>query len=134
MKTTDYSTTGWHRRCDEVFREMEQAILQHRWTEADSLCKEFIASMEYHFKIEEELLFPILVNAGTQAIEPVNAMIMRHDDMRQLMAQLTASLDNMFKSLSADCVEVLLVNLKQQLSDNTTNIVDDIAKGYSESA
>ncbi|MEW8070173.1 MAG: hemerythrin domain-containing protein [Candidatus Thiodiazotropha endolucinida] len=145
MKTINDSMTQDHRRCDELFVEMEQAIMQHKWPEADRLCQEFIASMEHHFKIEEELLFPALLKATTQANGPVNVMLMEHEQMRHLMSQLVSSLDNMTRSLSAGYVDTLLVTMQQHnmkeesilypMADNTVPGVSDvITKAYSESA
>ncbi|MEW8691383.1 MAG: hemerythrin domain-containing protein [Candidatus Thiodiazotropha endolucinida] len=145
MKTINDSMTQDHRRCDEIFVEMEQAIMQHKWPEADRLCQAFINSMEHHFKIEEELLFPALLKATTQANGPVNVMMMEHEQMRHLMSQLVSSLDNMTRSLSAGYVETLLVTMQQHnmkeesilypMADNTVPDVSVVIdKAYSESA
>ncbi|MEW8423583.1 MAG: hemerythrin domain-containing protein [Candidatus Thiodiazotropha sp.] len=145
MKTINDSTIKDHRRCDEIFVAMEQAIMQHSWPEAEQLCRDFTLAMEHHFKIEEELLFPLLLKATAAAREPVNAMLMEHAHMRHLILQLTDLLYNMSTTLSAGYVETLFVTMQQHnmkeesiLYPMADKVVPDagdvIAKAYSESA
>ncbi|PVV08036.1 MAG: hypothetical protein B6D77_12745 [gamma proteobacterium symbiont of Ctena orbiculata] len=145
MKTINDSMVLDHRRCDELFIEMEQAILQHKWPEANRLCQEFTASMEHHFKIEEELLFPALEAASPQASGPINMMMLEHDQMRHLMSQLTSSLENMTNTLSAGYIDTLLVTMQQHnmkeenilypLADSAVpDIAKNIAKAFTESS
>ncbi|MEW8585427.1 MAG: hemerythrin domain-containing protein [Candidatus Thiodiazotropha sp.] len=144
MKTINDSMAQEHRRCDELFIDMEQAIMQHRWSEADRLCREFIDSMEHHFKIEEELLFPVLLKATAEARGPINVMLAEHAQMRHLMSQLVSSLENMSRTLSAGYVDTLLVTMQQHnmkeegilypMADKAVPAAGDaIAKAYSES-
>ncbi|MET0068479.1 MAG: hemerythrin domain-containing protein [Candidatus Thiodiazotropha sp.] len=144
MKTINDSMAQDHRRCDELFIDLEQAIMQHEWSEAERLCQEFIESMEHHFKIEEELLFPVLLKATAEARGPVNVMLAEHAQMRQLMSQLVDSLDAMSRTLSAGYVDTLLVTMRQHnmkeesilypMADEAVPAVGDaIAKAYSES-
>ncbi|MCU7846364.1 MAG: hemerythrin domain-containing protein [Candidatus Thiodiazotropha sp. (ex Monitilora ramsayi)] len=143
METIKDSMTQDHRRCDDIFVEMEQAIVQQQWPEADRLCREFIASMEHHFKIEEELLFPELEKAAPQAGGPVNVMTMEHDQMRHLMKQLASSVDKKSKELSTGYSDTLLVTMQQHnikeesvlypMADNAVPVLaDEIAKAYAE--
>ncbi|MEW8508429.1 MAG: hemerythrin domain-containing protein [Candidatus Thiodiazotropha sp.] len=145
MKMINDSMTQDHRRCDELFVDMEQAIMQHKWPEAERLCREFNAAMEHHFKIEEELLFPALLKATDDARGPVNIMLMEHTQMRHLMSQLALSIDDISRSNSAGFADTLLVTMQQHnmkeegilypMADNAVPAVGDtIDRMQSESA
>ncbi len=116
MKSTDNSMPGDHRRCDELFAEMEQAIFQQRWSEACRLCRQFTASMECQFKIGEELVFPALMEASAEEKETVELMKLQHEQLRRLVSRLAASLDNVSKCLSADADEMLHFTMRHSFA------------------
>lgn len=97
---------GDHLRCDELLGEMEQAILQQRWSDACRLCRQFTASVECHYKIGEEFVFPALMEAGAEENETVELMKLQHDQMLLLISQLASRLDNVSKCLSVDTEEM----------------------------
>ncbi|MCU7810134.1 MAG: hemerythrin domain-containing protein [Candidatus Thiodiazotropha sp. (ex Notomyrtea botanica)] len=113
METIANSMTHDHRRCDEVFVNMEQAIIRKEWRDAEQLMGEFVQSMEHHFEIEEGKLFPALEEMGSQASGPVNVMIMEHDQLRHLILQLKSAISKELKELAAELSDTLLVTMQQ---------------------
>ncbi|MES9852311.1 MAG: hemerythrin domain-containing protein [Candidatus Thiodiazotropha sp. L084R] len=134
-----------HLRCDEIFIALEQSIHKHQWQEAIRLCATFTASMEYHFKVEEEILFPALLKKAPQVGMPVDVMLVEHEQMRHLISQLATSLDDMSKESATGFAETLLVTMQQHntkeervlyaMADSTVpHALEMIGSMYSESA
>ncbi|MCU7830830.1 MAG: hemerythrin domain-containing protein [Candidatus Thiodiazotropha sp. (ex Myrtea sp. 'scaly one' KF741663)] len=113
METITNSMTHDHRRCDEIFVNMEQAIIRKEWRDAEQLMGEFVQSMEHHFEIEEGKLFPVLEEMSSQASGPVNVMIMEHDQLRHLISQLNSAISKELKELAAELSDTLLVTMQQ---------------------
>ena len=68
-RITDTMATD-HRRCDEIFAEAEALVSDASWDDGGARFKEFHAAMEHHFSMEEEVLFPWILQMDEGTLEP----------------------------------------------------------------
>ncbi|MBF0588978.1 MAG: hemerythrin domain-containing protein [Magnetococcales bacterium] len=83
-----------HRRCDQLFAEMEQAARSGALIGTRQAFERFELGMLHHFKMEEEGFFPRFEEAtgmGNQG--PTQVMRMEHVQMRGVMSQMRGDLD-----------------------------------------
>ena len=106
--------TDDHRRCDDAFIAVEQAVSSGDWAAAESAGTRFIADMEHHFAVEEEALFPALKSATAGAADgPIQVMRMEHEQMRGLLAQLKNAIAKKDARVCLDLTETLLMIMQQ---------------------
>ena len=92
MRQISSYMTADHRRCDEVFSELEKKVLQKDFDGLDSAFRAFQNDFLTHFKMEEAVMFPdIEMRTGMQG-GPTQVMRMEHEQMRQVIAQMGADL------------------------------------------
>ena len=113
MSTISQPMTQDHRRCDDLFIGMEQALMKSDWDKAKRLAGEFTAGMRQHFSVEEERLFPALEQASGQTDGPIRVMTMEHDQMRHLMNNLLVAVEEHAKAQCLGIAETLLVTMQQ---------------------
>jgi len=78
-----------HRRCDELWAELESVAEQP--AAAKARFAEFEVAMRAHFAMEEEVLFPALEDAtGMHGMGPTYIMRMEHAQMKNLLEQMAA--------------------------------------------
>ena len=102
-----------HRRCDDLFVAMEEAVSHTDWERADQLMNLFIEAMESHFAVEEEDLFDALEGASRQAAGPIRVMLMEHDQMRHLIKQLRSAMESHSKGPLLGITDTLLITMQQ---------------------
>lgn len=102
-----------HRRCDEAFVALEQAIARGRWQEAGLAMEGFRTDMERHFVLEEETLFPALRQAAPGASGPIQVMLMEHTQMRQLMETLAQRVKGRSTTECLSVTETLVIVMQQ---------------------
>ena len=56
MQTVSRFLTADHRRCDEIFATTEEAAQQNDWVICEADFHNFLAAVEHHFKMEEQIL------------------------------------------------------------------------------
>ena len=81
----DYMTHD-HRRCDDIFAEVEQAVAAQAWDRANAAFANFARAMTQHFAAEEELLFPAFERKSGMTMGPTQVMRGEHEQMRELLA------------------------------------------------
>ncbi len=113
MVTISRSMTDDHRRCDDLFVEIERATISCDWGQARALAKQFEKTMEHHFTLEETYLFPAIQQASIQAGGPVRVMTMEHDQMRYLIGSLMSAIAEQAKGQALGVIETLLVMMQQ---------------------
>ena len=77
-----------HRRCDEIYADMEEAGNNGDAQTALTLCNRFLVGMEHHFNMEEKGLFPAFENRTGMRQGPTMVMRMEHEQMRNLLGQM----------------------------------------------
>jgi len=92
MQTLSTYLTSDHRRCDDVFIEMEQCVSGGRWDDARARFQEFSAGVEQHFAMEETVLFPAFEKATGNSAGPTSVMKSEHRQIRDILQLLRAAL------------------------------------------
>ena len=102
-----------HKRCDELFAAAESAISEGNWREGSELLESFIAGMNHHFKMEEEVMFPAFEIATGMTMGPTQMMRSEHEQMRELFADLETAADERDVDEVLGLCETLLMIMQQ---------------------
>lgn len=92
MQTVSTYLTSDHRRCDDVFIDMEQCVSGGRWEDAQTRLQEFSDGVEHHFAMEETVLFPAFEKATGNSAGPTGVMKGEHRQIREILQVLRAAL------------------------------------------
>ncbi|MDD4930074.1 MAG: hemerythrin domain-containing protein [Gallionella sp.] len=107
----DYMSTD-HKSCDEAFALAEDAVYAGDWVTAESAFNAFGKDMARHFRREEDVLFPAIMNAnGPQG--PVQVMRMEHAQINELIEQMAASVVTRNAKSYGGLSETLLIVMQQ---------------------
>ena len=102
-----------HRRCDEIYAQAEQAVADKNWDSAATWHRQFIEAMQYHFTMEEEILFPRFEEVSGMTMGPTQMMRHEHQQMRQLFAQMDSALKGEQRDDYLGAAETLLIMMQQ---------------------
>jgi iron-sulfur cluster repair protein YtfE (RIC family) len=80
-----------HHRCDRLLAACEATVAKADWNAAEDTTTAFQEALLHHFTLEEEVLFPELELVNPGAGGPTRVMRMEHQQMRQLLDELTAA-------------------------------------------
>lgn len=101
-----------HRRCDELWAELEQAGGDPE--RARLLWTQFEHAMRQHFAMEEEVLFPALEDAtGMHGGGPTQVMRMEHAQMKGMLEQMAADVAGGRLDAALDHGDTLLMLIQQ---------------------
>lgn len=112
MNTIAEFMSTFHKTCDEAFALAEENAVANNWGPADAAFNTFRHDMERHFHMEQEVLFPALLEAGGPA-GPVQVMLMEHAQMNDLIGQLGAALADKNAQQYGGVSETLLIVMQQ---------------------
>ena len=102
-----------HAQCDELFTQAENLAVDAQWTELKVAFEAFTAGAEAHFKKEEQVLFPrVEAHMGT-SVGPIQVMLMEHRQIRVLITNLSALIDDKNRDVFLGEAETLLIMLQQ---------------------
>ena len=104
--------TNDHRRCDDVFAQMEEKASQSL-ADAKETAQRFVNDMERHFQMEERVMFAEFETKTGMTQGPTAVMRQEHTQMRNLMAQLLEAIDNDNKEKFFGLSETLMILLQQ---------------------
>ena len=107
----EYMSTN-HKACDEAFALAEEAALDNHWEQAEIAFNTFNHSTRRHFRMEEEVLFPAMLDAGGPA-GPVQMMLMEHAQMNELIEQMAVALADRNTQEYGGLSETLLIVMQQ---------------------
>lgn len=102
-----------HRRCDVLMADAEAAVNDHDWGKAEQLTRKYVESMEHHFLMEEQVLFPAFEEQTGIVQGPTMIMKSEHRQMRGLMTQLLRAMERRDDREYLDTSETLLVMMQQ---------------------
>ena len=102
-----------HRHCDDLFADIEKAVADKRWSDAEASMARFQKAMAAHFASEEEVLFPAFEEATGMSVGPTQVMRMEHEQMRELLSELAAALAQHDRDDSLGQAETLLIMMQQ---------------------
>jgi iron-sulfur cluster repair protein YtfE (RIC family) len=109
---TDYFAAE-HRDCDEVFAVAEEAAQAGDPASCRARFQQFQVAMEDHFRKEEEVLFPAFEEASGMIMGPTRVMRLEHQQMREILAEMSSALagDDLEEFLGQ--AETLLILMQQ---------------------
>ena len=113
MSSITTHMTGDHRHCDALFSDTESAVSQNNWQAASSHWEQFHSSIEKHFSIEEEILFPAFEQATGSSAGPTSVMRIEHQQMRQLFEQIKAAMAAQDSEETLGLTETLMILMQQ---------------------
>lgn len=102
-----------HRRCDDGFAQVEQAVAAQQWNRASGALNSFASAMRQHFAAEEELLFPAFELKSGMTMGPTQVMRDEHDQMRELIAAAQEALLAKDADDYSGNAETLLIMMQQ---------------------
>ena len=105
--------TDDHRRCDDVFAEVEQAVAKGDWTAASDAFSRFAGAVLQHFATEESVLFPAFEHRTGMSMGPTQVMRGEHVQMRALIAAAGEALAAKDADEYAGNAETLLIMMQQ---------------------
>ena len=101
-----------HRRCDEMFADMENRASESLES-AKSIATEFVNETEKHFQMEERVMFLEFETKTGMTQGPTAMMRQEHTQMRSLMVQLLEAIENDNKDKFFRLSETLMILLQQ---------------------
>ena len=102
-----------HRRCDDVFADVETAVGDGDWARAGEAFHRFGAAVQQHFAVEESLLFPAFEQKTGMFMGPTQVMRSEHVQMRELIAAAEAALAARDAEDYSGNAETLLIMMQQ---------------------
>ncbi len=102
-----------HKNCDLLFSQAENAASKGDWDTASQSFKAFIATMERHFGVEEEALFPAFEQETGILTGPTQMMRMEHEQIRTLFAEMSEALEQENTDDYLGTAETLLIMMQQ---------------------
>ncbi|OGT80331.1 MAG: hypothetical protein A3H91_09985 [Gammaproteobacteria bacterium RIFCSPLOWO2_02_FULL_61_13] len=105
--------TADHKHCDQRFAGLEHAVAEGDWGLANSLYRQFQDEMLRHMATEEEILFPAFEQVTGQAQGPTRVMCMEHEQMRELLQEMSPALAAQDAGALAGIAETLLIFMQQ---------------------
>ena len=80
-----------HRRCDQLFADMEEKAQNGNTGDSFAAFKD---AMEFHFCLEENILFPAMTEITGSEAGPIVIMKMEHNQMRNLFTRMEETVEN----------------------------------------
>lgn len=80
-----------HKACDDEFARIEQALAAGDWAATGLALATFVAAMQRHLGVEEQVLFPAFEQATGMTMGPTRVMRMEHAQMRGLFDDMRAA-------------------------------------------
>lgn len=102
-----------HRACDKEFAAIEQASKKGDWAAAAVALKTFHDAIERHLSAEETTLFPAFEAATGSAMGPTQVMRMEHVQIRGLLDDLRAAVEDGDAASYRGQAETLLILMQQ---------------------
>jgi hemerythrin-like domain-containing protein len=112
MSTTE-ALHHHHKHCDELFADAEAAGLKGDWAASGTDFARFRDELLAHFATEEQVLFPAFEAATGMVGGPTQMMRFEHAQMRELLEQMQAALEQRARDPFAGVAETLLVLMQQ---------------------
>ena len=113
MHTIQQFMAGDHRRCDDIFVQVEQAIAAAQWERARAVFADFQRAVLQHFEAEETLLFPAFEERTGMTQGPTAVMRSEHEQMRELLDAARDALAAQNADAYSGEAETLLIMMQQ---------------------
>ncbi|MGB7543905.1 MAG: hemerythrin domain-containing protein [Burkholderiales bacterium] len=107
-----------HKACDEYFAQADDAATAGDWARVTRSLAVFVAALERHFELEEQILFPAFEERTGMSAGPTQMMRSEHEDMRALLADLQrAALEGDVERYSGLAETLLLMSQQHNLKE-----------------
>lgn len=113
MNSISHLMADDHRHCDDEFAAIEQAVKAGDWARAAAALKNFHDAMERHLGAEETTLFPAFEAATGMTMGPTRVMRMEHVQIRSLLDDLRAAVEDGDAASFRGQAETLLILMQQ---------------------
>ena len=101
-----------HKDCDEIFAQMEDAVV-NKQDEALEKFEKFYDSLTNHFKMEEMVLFPMFDQKTGMSQGPTQVMVMEHEQMRKLLSGIEEAIESNDNDKFFGLSETLMILMQQ---------------------
>ena len=105
--------TADHRRCDDLFADVERLAAKADWSEALAAFGRLAQAMRQHFDAEEAVLFPAFEARTGMRMGPTQVMRAEHAQMNDLLDAAQAALEAKNADDYAGNAETLLIMMQQ---------------------
>jgi iron-sulfur cluster repair protein YtfE (RIC family) len=113
MKALSHVMTGHHQHCDELFAVVEAHVRQADWPAAGAAWSRLQDGMDWHFRAEEQRLFPGFESVTGMVHGPTAVMREEHAQLRELLAACADALGAQDAARFAGHADSLLMLLQQ---------------------
>ncbi|NLO18049.1 MAG: hemerythrin domain-containing protein [Arcobacter butzleri] len=111
--TINQYMTSEHRRCDDIFAELESAIDSGNSEASKLIFENFQNDMLKHFRQEENVMFSEFNSFSGGGCNPTHIMVAEHDQMRVTMDQIKDAINSGDKNRALGLCENLLFIMQQ---------------------
>ncbi len=105
--------TEEHRKCDNEYASVEEAVISGSWEEAEKLFGKFKEDTLLHFQKEEEVLFPVFEETTGMRMGPTQVMRHEHAQARELLNRLEEAIKTRDKDTFLSVGESLMILIQQ---------------------
>jgi hemerythrin-like domain-containing protein len=91
-----------HKRCDDLFTQVESSIIERNWKDAEANFHYFHDVLKQHIRMEEKVLFPAFEQAIDHSDGPVSMLRMEHSQIRGIVDRMSEALSRL------DAIDFLL--------------------------
>ncbi|MBF0107990.1 MAG: hemerythrin domain-containing protein [Magnetococcales bacterium] len=102
-----------HKRCDELFSQLEQAAQANDVTQAALLFGQFRTGMDHHFGMEENIFFPAFEKSTGMTQGPTMVMRMEHRQMSGLIGQMAQAMEQNKLDGVTRVISTLVIMMRQ---------------------
>lgn len=102
-----------HRYCDNEFIAIIQLVSDSDWDKATSMINTLTDDINVHFELEEQLLFIAFENTTGSMHGPTSVMREEHQQIRQLLEQLSDLASGKDAAQTHAQIETLMIFLQQ---------------------
>lgn len=102
-----------HRLCDQIFADTENLISAKDWMNGEKKFSSFCQELNGHLAMEEDILFPALDDKMGGPCGPTEVMRSEHEQMRELLQELTEAIQTQNKDTFLGCSETLMMLIQQ---------------------
>ena len=113
MKTLLEHMQAHHGRCDQLYADGENFLLDEQIEEGLESIKSFLNEMERHFQMEETVLFPTFEEISGMRQGPTQVMRMEHQQMRNLLARMSEAVSSGDREEILEVGETMMILMQQ---------------------
>jgi len=122
METITHKMQQDHQHCDDLFVQAEELIADAQWDKGLEAFTRFSVTLDHHLNMEEQVLFPEFEQQTGATAGPTQVMRSEHVQMRNLVADMQAAVEQENQDDYLGLSETLLI-MMQQHNNKEENIL-----------